>query len=249
MTYAALTVLGLGLTPAVVTAVGPDLDLPRLMPRVQFHAVRASETTTFHNIYRGGKRTQLVKGVSGPVRPSDIPPQWRCAPLVMLAPLVCEVEYELAHRFPCATVLASLQGWLRQWDDDGRVSQAYWDGTQLLPHVDAAFLSDKDVEDLEQIDRWKRIVPVLIVTMGSEGARVHFQGRWHRIQPFPVREVEPTGAGDVFGAAYLVRYRETSDVLEAARFASCAASFCVEAEGVSGIPTRSQVERRLEEHG
>ena len=39
------------------------------------------------------------------------------------------------------------------------------------------------------------------------------------------------------------------DPLEAARFASCAASFCVEAVGVAGIPTRRQVEARLRSHG
>ena len=56
--------------------------------------------------------------------------------------------------------------------------------------------------------------------------------------------MDPTGAGDVFAAAYLVRYRETSDALESARFASCAASFCVEAQGTEGIPTRAQMEER-----
>ena len=55
--------------------------------------------------------------------------------------------------------------------------------------------------------------------------------------------------GDVFAAAYLVRYGETADELESARFASCAASFCVQAQGADGIPTRPAVEARLREGG
>ena len=42
-----------------------------------------------------------------------------------------------------------------------------------------------------------------------------------------------------------MRYRETGQALESARFASCAASFCVEALGVDGVPTRAQVQDRL----
>jgi sugar/nucleoside kinase (ribokinase family) len=115
-----------------------------------------------------------------------------------------------------------------------------------LPHVDAAVCSIDDIGDRSLIDRWKALTPVLILTLGGEGADLHYKGVWHHIQPVAAREVDPTGAGDVFAAAYLIRFGETRDPLESARFASCAASFCVEAEGVVGIPTRAQVEARLE---
>ena len=55
------------------------------------------------------------------------------------------------------------------------------------------------------------------------------------------REVDPTGAGDVFAAAYLIRYHETGDPYEAAQFANLVASFSVEAPGTEGIPTRDEV--------
>ena len=61
---------------------------------------------------------------------------------------------------------------------------------------------------------------------------------------FPVREVDPVGAGDVFAAAYLVAYHESRDPVYAATWASCAASFAVEAPGVAGIPTREHGSRR-----
>ena len=246
--YAALTALRMGLYAAVVTSAGPDLDPRSTMPGVQVHVVPSQHTTTFHNIYAEGRRTQLVEGVAGAISSSDVPPEWLSAPLVLLGPLVGEVSYDLAPAFPNAVVLASIQGWLRRWDDDGRVQAARWKGTEVLPHVDAAVFSGEDVEDQRGIDRWAAMVPVLILTKGREGASVHYGGCWRRVAPFPAREVDPTGAGDVFAAAYLVRFQETRDPLESARFGSCAASFCVEAKGTDGIPTRSQVERRLSAH-
>jgi sugar/nucleoside kinase (ribokinase family) len=57
--------------------------------------------------------------------------------------------------------------------------------------------------------------------------------------------VDPTGAGDVFAAAFLVRYRETGDPFASALFASCAASLSVEAPGLEGVPTRARVEERF----
>lgn len=245
VTYAALTAGRMGLSVAVVTSVGPELDVPSAMPGVQVHVVPSSDTTTFHNSYRHGKRSQLIKGVAAPIGASDVPQQWLSAPLVMLGPLAGEVSYDLAKLFPDATVMASLQGWLRQWDDVGRVSQAHWEGEEVLPHLDAAICSIGEIADRDLIDLWKPMVPILVVTMGREGARIHFEGSWHHVPAFPTREVDPTGAGDVFAAAYMIRYRETGDPLESARFASCAASFCVESEDVAGIPIRAQVEARL----
>ena len=245
VTYGALTALRLGLAPAVVTSAALDLDLESAMEGVRLHVVPSRTTATFENVYDAGSRRQRIVEVADPIAAADIPLEWRSAPLVLLGPLVGELRDDLAQGLRDSVVMASMQGWLRQWDDEGFVTPAAWDGREVLPYVSAAICSVEDFEDEGLIDVWKEMVPVLIVTMGKDGARLHYSGAWHLIEPFEAREVDPTGAGDVFATAYLVRFRETSDVLESARFASCVASFCVEAEGTKGIPTRSRVEMRL----
>jgi sugar/nucleoside kinase (ribokinase family) len=74
---------------------------------------------------------------------------------------------------------------------------------------------------------------------------VFVDGECHEVPPRPTDEVDPTGAGDVFTAAFLVRMEETRDPLMAARFANAVASFSVEQAGTQGIPTRDQVEEWL----
>jgi len=57
-----------------------------------------------------------------------------------------------------------------------------------------------------------------------------------------VQEVDATGAGDVFAAAYMVRIHETGDALSAARFASAAAALSIRGEGIAAIAGRDQIE-------
>jgi len=59
--------------------------------------------------------------------------------------------------------------------------------------------------------------------------------------------VDPTGAGDVFAAAFMIRLIETDDPCQAAQFANTVASFSIEGPGVSGIPMRHQVEAYVAE--
>lgn len=59
------------------------------------------------------------------------------------------------------------------------------------------------------------------------------------------REVDPTGAGDVFAAAFLVSLRRREAVATAARFAAAAAAISVEGFGLGAIPTRAVIEERL----
>ena len=248
VTYGAIAAKRLGLSPAVVTSVGPDvpnIKIAESLPDVPVHVVASAQTTTFVNTYVSGRRTQFLRAVAGPVSASDIPQKWKDAPLVMLGPLAQELDADLAGHFPESIVVASIQGWLRQWDQEGRVSPCHWTGNDVLPWVDAAILSMDDIDDETMLDGWKEMTPVLIFTRGAEGSDVHHKGAWHHVDPFPVAEVDPTGAGDVFAAAYIVRYRETHDVLLSARFASCAASFCVAHIGTEGIPYRAEVEARL----
>jgi sugar/nucleoside kinase (ribokinase family) len=88
-------------------------------------------------------------------------------------------------------------------------------------------------------------VPILFFTLGYRGSRLWRNGRWQQVPAFPAREVDPTGAGDVFAAAFLARYLETDDVAQASLFAAAAAAVSVEAVGTAGIPSRAEVEERL----
>jgi len=235
----------MGLKPAVVTSIGADDEEPWHQWGIPFRAAPATETTAFRNIYSEDKRVQFVEAVAGPITEQDVPEAWRRAPMVLLGPLVGEVSYGLARHFPGSTVVASMQGWLRSWDTGGRVTARSWEGAEVLPHVDAAVVSRADAAEGGLIERWAELAPVLIVTMGLRGARVHFEGRWHDVAAFKASVRDPTGAGDVLSAAYLVMYQRSGDVLEAARFASCAAALSVEGAGTSGIPTMAEVETRM----
>ena len=243
--YSALTARNLGRKAAVVTCAGPDVDLRHLFNDIDLVCLPSRVTTTFRNVYSRGTRRQYIGGVAGPITPSHVPESWRSTPIVLLGPMAGEVSFDMAGHFPDSLVIASIQGWLRRWDATGWVSPRYWEGREVLPFVDAAIVSVEDFQDPQLVDLWAKQVKVLIVTKGSKGARLHTDGVWHHVAPFPAREVDPTGAGDVFAAAYGIRYRETSDPLESARFASCVASFSVEAVGTATILTRAQVEERL----
>jgi sugar/nucleoside kinase (ribokinase family) len=66
------------------------------------------------------------------------------------------------------------------------------------------------------------------------------------VASLPTSEKDPTGAGDVFAAAFLLRYHEAADLQEAAAFAACAASCAVEGIGVSTLGDREEVGRRMQ---
>lgn len=247
--YSALTASKLGLTAAVVTSAGPDLNIPQVFPErskpIQVHVVPSEKTTTFENVYSPMGRKQFIHALAKPLKTSDVPKAWFGTPLVLLGPVAQEVDPDLARSFPRAIVGVTPQGWMRQWDEGGRVSPAPWKGMEkVIPHVQTVILSWKDAQKAK-ISIIASRVPVLAVTRGSKGATVHFAGRWRFVPAFPTVEADPTGAGDVYASAFLIRYAETKDPWFSALFASSAASFAVEGEGTSSIPSRAQVEIRL----
>ena len=245
VTYAALTAQALGLNVVVVTSCGSDVDPYAAMPGIPIHIVPSPDTTTFINTYQDGRRRQILKDVGGKIRGADIPSAWRGAPLIMLGPMAQELDESILDSLRAELVVASIQGWLRKWNELGEVSPTVWNGATLLPHVSAAIFSDDDSPTVAQIDEWAGVCSTLVHTHGGDGCRVYSDGAWRHVPAFPTDEVDPTGAGDVFATAYLIRFRESNDPVDAAIFASCAASFCVEAEGVAGIATRGQIDERL----
>jgi sugar/nucleoside kinase (ribokinase family) len=110
---------------------------------------------------------------------------------------------------------------------------------------DVVFVSDEDVLDPETPATWRQRVPVVVLTRGRGGCTVWDRAGRHDLPAFDRGEVDPTGAGDVFATAFLVRYRECANAVESARFASAAAALAVARPRLEGIAGRAQIESLL----
>ncbi|MFL2761820.1 MAG: PfkB family carbohydrate kinase [Dehalococcoidia bacterium] len=249
-TYGAVLAQKLNYHPAIVTSMKRG-DLPQnSLPGIPIHIAESINTTSFVNIYNSeGARKQKLIDIATKIKPSDIPKEWIKTPVVLLGPLANEVDYSCTRIFSDSIVIATIQGWLRQWDSKGMTSiPKEWDGTEVLPFVDAAIVSEHDFENLEDFEKWKTLVNILILTQGENGATIFHSGKKIHIPGWKTDAVDPTGAGDVFAAAFSLSYSKSSNVEYAGRFASCAASFSVQGVGFESMPTQKQVESRMNQH-
>jgi hypothetical protein len=252
--FASIMARNLGLRAAVLTSASPDLPLGELLPGIDFEVVRSRYTTQMRNLYGEGPRRQFVPQRAQPLTSDNLPPDWRNVPIVLLGPVIGEVDESLAPRFGGSMLGIGAQGWLRRVGREDRVRPvmpADFHVHGMLRHARALFLSDEDIplgEAPPALTYWSDLVQIVAFTRGYNGADICVRGNWRHIDAFPANVVDPTGAGDVFAAAFLIRLWESGDVWKAVRFATCAASFSVEGEGTTAIPTRDQIEGRLKEH-
>jgi sugar/nucleoside kinase (ribokinase family) len=248
-TFAAVQAERLGLRAGVVTRSGADLDLAKALPGVAIANVASQETTTFRNEYTGGNRRQSALGRAEPIQQTDVPRQWTSGEIALIGPVCGEVPAELSHAFSGSLVGVSAQGWLRNIDDNNHVQRQGWTGEPFWDGSQVVFVSDEDIDaSSELLERWTRDVSIVALTNNRRGARVYDQGRWRSIAAFPANEIDPTGAGDVFATAFLVRLHETNDIAESTRFASAAAACSIEAPGIDAIATRDVIEERMRDH-
>jgi sugar/nucleoside kinase (ribokinase family) len=248
VTFAAVQAHRLGRRVGIVTRAGGDVDVAGELPFASVAQAPSAETTTFENVYGQGRRTQCVRARGSAMTEADVPAAWRSAPAVLLGPVLDEVPAGMAEMFADGSLVGvSAQGWLRTVDPDGRVRPSPWSGEPFWRGCDVVFVSDEDLGDGQDglLGTWTRESPVVAVTESWKGARVCSGGTWRRMEAFPEDEVDPTGAGDTFAAAFLIRLQETGEVDEAARFAAAAASISVGGIGASAVPWRDEIEARL----
>jgi hypothetical protein len=249
--YAAHVARGLGRRVGLVTAATEDVVRAGLPDDVPVVRHPAAVSTSFENVYTAAGRVQYLRAAGEPVPAGAVPETWAPARVVLLGPVFHEVDGSVAERFH-GVIGVCVQGYLRGVGADGRVEPQppdTWDAAPLLRRARVLFLSEEDIAldaagDI--LATWARAVPILVVTDGRHGARIHAEGIWRHVPAFTVRDVDPTGAGDAFAAGYLVALDEGADPWAAARFAAAAASFVVEAVGPV-TPARAAVERRVRE--
>ena len=242
--YSALTAHALGLRVGIVTAVGSDVSLEPLSG-IPIVSIDTESSTTYENIYSEHGRTQYLRAQASRIDLDRVPEIWKSASIIHLGPIADEVDSLLSEDFSPKLLGLTPQGWMRQWDADGRVSRRKWtDADAALAKAGAVVLSIEDVNgDDELIEHMAGQTKILVVTEGAAGAVLYWHGDRRRFRAPSVREVDATGAGDIFATAFFARYLKTRDPWEATRFATLLASHSVERAGLEGIPTHLEIEQ------
>jgi sugar/nucleoside kinase (ribokinase family) len=239
--YAGLTYRRHGVPTRVITNVAPAdaAILERLTRAGARVSAGASEfTTRFVNRVDAGGRRQEVPSVAAPVNLAQLAASEGRADLVHLGPLHPEdIDARVFARLAGAgpAVALDLQGLVRKISA-GRVEAAV--SEHLPAALAAARIVKSDEAELRLVleafgtgveEIMQRFgVAEWVVTAGVRGGVIHTRGRgsqfYSAAPASPV--VDPTGAGDVFFAAYLVgRLRDRKPPAEAARAAAaCAAA-------------------------
>lgn len=241
--FAALTAHALGYTPGLLSAHTADLTDPALADLPQ-HRVDSPHCTTFENVYTPAGRQQFLRAHATPLTPSQAPLEWLRAPVVHLGPIAHDLSPEFFGAFPGAFIGLTPQGWLRQWDDTGRVGPCPWlAAADHLPHVNAVVTSLEDFGgDWAVPERWAKLAPVLVVTEGKNGCTVFVRGQGARqLAAPPQTEVDATGAGDIFAAAFFIHLYETNEPFTSAQFATQLAALSVTRTGLAAVPTPDEV--------
>jgi sugar/nucleoside kinase (ribokinase family) len=243
VSYAALAARALGLRVGIVTSAGPEAPLEVLegIPLVSVPSVRS---TTFENIPTPHGRKQILHHRAETLTPEHIPPAWRHAPILHLAPLAQEFPHHLASNVSASLVGLTPQGWMRGWDAAGNVHPVPFENAdEILPHIGAMVISLEDVGgDEEQVEFFAHHTRLLAVTDAASGSLLYWNGDRRRFRAPKVQEVDATGAGDIYAAAFFTRLYTTRDPWEAARFATHFAAYSVTRSGLEGIPTEKEIQ-------
>ena len=235
-TYAGLTYRRHGLNTWLVSNVSPadgavidrlkDAELRVLNGETLF-------TTRFVNCVHYGRRRQMVSSIASPVQASQVAALADQVDCIHLGPLhsedIAAEVYERLRGSRCLVVL-DVQGLVRKVEG-GAVESTV--SERLPTALEAASIVKANEEELAIIlHSWGGAIGDImsqfhiaewIVTAGTKRGRIYTRDRQLHLYPSsPVSApADPTGAGDVFLAAYTVaRWRERKTISAASRHAA-----------------------------
>ncbi|MGH3001708.1 MAG: carbohydrate kinase family protein [Gaiellaceae bacterium] len=192
--------------PARIVARCATSDRDELLPPVvrlgsPVRYVNGRSTATFAFSYVGDRREMRVEALGDQWLPEDIP-SLPSARWVHVAPLT-------RGEFPEPTLAALARRCRVSYDGQGLVRAPQLGPLQLdsnfdpalLRHIWVLKLAEEEAEVIGDITALG--VREVLVTRGSRGSTVHVGGRSELVRAHPL-PADPTGAGDVFMAAYVV---------------------------------------------
>jgi 2-dehydro-3-deoxygluconokinase len=119
----------------------------------------------------------------------------------------------------------------------------------MLPHVDVLLVGDEEARALwgwdedACLERLPDAGPAeVVVKLGARGCTAVVDGERVSSPGFPVRQLDPIGAGDAFAAGYLAGTLWGHEPAERLRTANAMGAFCVQDLGdYEGLPSRREL--------
>lgn len=239
VSFSARMAHALGIDAAILSSAADDIhELTRPLYGIKMHIVPSDESTTFHNQYTPAGRTQHLMGRASDIQQKHMPTAWKNPDLIHIAPVANEVSSELISAFPSSFIGVTPQGWMRTWADNQQVLYRTWSSADaVLPAAHAVVMSIEDVaHDAALVHDYGEQAHCLVVTHGAHGADIYQYGEQTHIEAPNVQEVDPTGAGDIFAAAFFIHLQRHGDVNRAGHFAAFLASDSVTRRGLDSLP-------------
>jgi len=113
-----------------------------------------------------------------------------------------------------------------------------------------ATLTGESTADAAVAQLLDRGIEIVALKQGDQGSTIYTRDGALAVAPYAVTEVDPTGAGDCFDAAFLVGLSEGWDLARIGRFANAAGALATTKQGpMEGAPTRSEVSHFMERAG
>lgn len=254
--YAALTAARYGLRAAILTRANLDaLDgkmreqLDSIATEVEIVTQSSHGITTFTNTDVAGRRSQTLHDWGGEIDLTGLPPLWRSAGAIHLAPVAQEIDPRQVNRLSPHLLGCTPQGWMRRWDEDrlGQVRASLLRlPADLVSRIDALVVSTEEYSNAREVVAEIGQRGLSAITRGIQGAALIDRGREVDVPAYRMRVIDTVGAGDVFAAALFTARSDRQSVTASARYASAAAALTVRGAGLEFVPTRDDIEALIE---
>ncbi|MEM3403971.1 MAG: PfkB family carbohydrate kinase [Nitrososphaeria archaeon] len=223
---------------------------------IDFRGLRRlpQRTLAFENTYDDeGNRRQKCFNTTPKLLFKELPREYFDSKAFYIAPIMGEVDLELLKelRRKEITLMLDPQGLMRNIGEEGRIELTFNQGElePVFELVDIVKIGNDEFQasnmEVKDVMEWLKDIGVSvgIVTRGKEKVTIASKNTIIEVPTINVAVEDPTGAGDVFGAAFLSEYLRGYDAAEAAKIANIAAGLKIRYKGPNGFPTRREVLR------
>jgi len=228
----AASILGYRVNLLTTASQSPLLDSLNKDPNIFLSRQPSSEMTTFSLDY-----SKEVREIFLECRVSDIDFSTKldhsCP--VFLAPVIGEISPKALELFKENFLILGLQGWMRKVDESGFVLQGGLPEFPSMDVVDVIVFSELDCPNPDALAKYlvSKGAKTVAVTRGDKGITLFTKEQTLDLSAFPVKkEVDSTGAGDVFAVTFALSLYGGDDLIEAALQGMWVASKVVEGPGM-----------------